>query len=115
MWGDGALGYSVMEFDTYKRHGVNVIALCGNDACWGQIERDQTTWLGDPVSNVLEYSPYEKIAQALGGEGLCISSPKEDIKQYINTAQNIVKANGKSVLLNVLLGKSSFRDGSISV
>ena len=115
MWGDGALGYSVMEFDTYKRHGVNVIGLCGNDAWWGQIERDQTTWLGDPVSNVLEYSPYEKIAQALGGEGLCISSPKEDIKQYINTAQNIVKANGKSVLLNVLLGKSSFRDGSISV
>ena len=42
LWGDGALGYSVMEYDTFKRHSVNVIGLCGNDACWGQIERDQT-------------------------------------------------------------------------
>eukprot|EP00943_MAST-04B_sp_MAST-4B-sp1_P001409 g1409.t1 len=113
LWGDGALGYSVMEYDTYKRHGVNIIGLCGNDACWGQIERDQTTWLGDPVSNVLEYSPYEKIAQALGGEGLCVSSPKEDLQQYVQTVQNIAKS--KPVLLNVLLGKSNFREGSISV
>ena len=114
LWGDGALGYSVMEYDTFKRHSVNVIGLCGNDACWGQIERDQTNLLGDPVSNVLEYSPYEKIAVALGGEGLCMSSPEEDLEQYIRSAQHTVSAAGKPVLLNALLGKSDFRDGSIS-
>ena len=70
--------------------------------------------MGDPVSNVLEYSPYEKIAVALGGEGLCMSSPEEDLEQYIRSAQHTVSAAGKPVLLNALLGKSDFRDGSIS-
>lgn len=38
-WGDGACGFSLMEFDTYRRFGVPVIAVIGNDACWNQIHR----------------------------------------------------------------------------
>lgn len=46
LWGDGSVGYSVAEYDTFKRHGVPIIALVGNDACWSQIERDQVPILG---------------------------------------------------------------------
>ena len=43
-----------------------------------------------------------------------MSSPEEDLEQYIRSAQHTVSAAGKPVLLNALLGKSDFRDGSIS-
>jgi acetolactate synthase-like protein len=114
LWGDGALGYSIMEYDTFARHNIPVIGLCGNDACWGQIEREQTPWLGTPLSNVLEYSPYENIVKSLGGQGYCISSPKESIERVVRLAQEDAK-NGKPVLINALLGRSNFREGSISV
>ena len=115
LWGDGACGYSIMEYDTFARHGVNVIGLVGNDACWGQIEREQTPWLGDPVSNVLKYSPYENIAASLGGKGYCLRSPEDDIGQVVRQAQADAAAGGAPVLINALLGRSNFREGSISV
>ena len=41
VYGDGSLGYSLAEFDTYSRHKLPVTALVGNDACWSQIVREQ--------------------------------------------------------------------------
>ncbi len=32
--GDGAFGFSGMEFDTLSRHGVNVVAVVGNNGIW---------------------------------------------------------------------------------
>ncbi|HKK03160.1 MAG TPA: thiamine pyrophosphate-binding protein, partial [Gammaproteobacteria bacterium] len=40
MYGDGSLGYSLIEFDSYVRHGLAPIAIIGNDACWAQIARE---------------------------------------------------------------------------
>ena len=37
VYGDGSVGYSLPEFDTFVRHNVPVIALVGNDASWQQI------------------------------------------------------------------------------
>jgi acetolactate synthase-like protein len=51
LWGDGSAGYSLMEFDTFARHRVPVVALVGNDACWTQIEREQTPMFQDSVSS----------------------------------------------------------------
>ena len=42
---DGSAGYSIAEYDTFTRHGVNVIGVVGNDACWTQIEREQLPML----------------------------------------------------------------------
>ena len=33
--GDGAFGFSGMEFDTFARHGVNVVGVMGNNGIWG--------------------------------------------------------------------------------
>ena len=50
MYGDGSLGYSLIEFDTYHRHKTPVIAVIGNDACWTQICREQVPILGSRVA-----------------------------------------------------------------
>ena len=52
IWGDGASGYGLMEFDTFVRHRVPVIAVVGNDASWAQIAREQVKMLGDDVATV---------------------------------------------------------------
>ncbi|XP_014749281.1 PREDICTED: acetolactate synthase-like protein [Sturnus vulgaris] len=56
LYGDGSLGFSLMEFDTFVRHKVAVIALVGNDAGWTQISREQLPLLGSAVGCRLSYS-----------------------------------------------------------
>jgi acetolactate synthase-1/2/3 large subunit len=56
LFGDGALGYGLQEFDSFVRHGVPVIAVVGNDAGWSQIARDQVEYLHDDVGTVLARS-----------------------------------------------------------
>jgi acetolactate synthase-like protein len=113
LWGDGAAGYSIAEFDTMNRHGANVIALIGNDACWGQIERDQTNWFGSSVSCDLEYTKYEMVAEGFGGRGMCLRSPEEVVSGF-EDARRRAKEEGKPVLINALIGRTKFREGSIS-
>ena len=50
IYGDGSLGYSIAEFDTFARHKLPVIAVVGNDACWTQICREQVPLLGSSVA-----------------------------------------------------------------
>lgn len=33
LWGDGSVGYSVAEFDTFKRHGVSGVCVGVMRAC----------------------------------------------------------------------------------
>ena len=74
IWGDGSAGYSIAEFDTFNRHGVGVIGLIGNDACWTQIEREQTPMFNDDVACPLEYTAYDKVAEGYGAQGLEITT-----------------------------------------
>lgn len=46
-----SFSFSLMEFDTLKRHKLPAIAIIGNDACWSQIARDQVPWFDSAVSN----------------------------------------------------------------
>uniref|UniRef100_A0A671R3L4 2-hydroxyacyl-CoA lyase 2 n=1 Tax=Sinocyclocheilus anshuiensis TaxID=1608454 RepID=A0A671R3L4_9TELE len=110
VYGDGSLGYSVAEFDTFTRHKTPVIALVGNDACWSQISREQVPMLG---SNRLWY--YHIVADGYGGKGYLIGREDESqLDDIIKKAQKECR-EGKAVLLNVLIGKTNFREGSISV
>merc|ERR1712166_648761 len=115
IWGDGSAGYSIAEFDTYARHGCNnVIALVGNDACWTQIEREQTPMFGKSTATMLAYRDYDQIAKGYGGEGILVKTPGVDFQNVFKKARNYNK-QGKPVLINVHIGKSDFREGSISV
>ena len=113
IYGDGAFGYSMAEFDTFSRHNIPVIAIIGNDGGWTQIARDQVEIFNDPVATELGYSNYHEVIDKLGGIGYEISE-NDDIHDVIVEAKEHAKS-GNSVLINVKIGKTDFRKGSISV
>ena len=106
--------YSIAEFDTFTRHNIPVIGLVGNDACWSQIEREQTPMFGSPTACNLDYCAYDKVAEGYGGVGLCLQNPDDDIAAVMRKVQQICRT-GRPVLINALIGKSDFREGSLSV
>ncbi|XP_048358646.1 2-hydroxyacyl-CoA lyase 2 [Sphaerodactylus townsendi] len=115
LYGDGSLGFSVMEFDTFVRHKTPVIALVGNDACWSQISREQVPMLGSSVACNLDYLDYHVVAEGLGGKGFLLSRQNEEqMDDVIKAAQSECR-NGRPALINALIGKTNFRDGSIAV
>jgi acetolactate synthase-1/2/3 large subunit len=113
IYGDGAAAFSLMEFDTFVRHGLAPIALVGNDASWGQIAREQVPALGDAVGTELAPSDYHRVAEALGGRGLRIERP-EEIRPALEQARAWSR-DGHPVLVNARLARSDFRQGSISL
>ena len=113
LWGDGACGYGIAEFDTFVRHGIAVIAVVGNDAGWTQIAREQVKMLGDDVGTVLARTAYHAVARGFGAEGLEICSDAE-IAAVLARARSLAAA-GRPVLVNVWLDKTAFREGSISM
>jgi thiamine pyrophosphate-dependent acetolactate synthase large subunit-like protein len=76
VYGDGSVGYSLAEFDTFVRHKIPVIALVGNDASWAQIARDQVEILGDAVGTELRRTDYTPRPQGFGGVGIELRDPE---------------------------------------
>ena len=113
LWGDGSAGYSLAEFDTFVRHGLPVIAVVGNDACWTQIARDQLELLKDDVSVMLRHTEYHVVAQGYGGKGLYVES-LDQVGPALAEAKRLARA-GTPVLVNAKMGKTEFRKGSISM
>ena len=113
IFGDGACGYGLAEFDTFVRHGIPVIAVVGNDAGWTQIAREQVKMLHDDVATVLARSDYHLVAKAFGAEGILVKHMAE-VEPALAQARDLAK-QGKPVLLNVWLDKTEFREGSLSM
>lgn len=74
---------------------------------------DQVDILGTPLGTELAYTDYHKVAEGYGGVGLCVRTP-EEVEPPLIRAQQIAR-EGKPVLVNVWIGKSEFRKGSISI
>jgi acetolactate synthase-like protein len=113
VYGDGSSAYSLAEFDTFVRHGVAPIAVIGNDGAWAQIAREQVDMLGDDVGTVLRRSDYHVVAEGYGGVGLLLDDPTR-IDEVLDQAKALA-ASGKPVCINVHIGSSEFRKGSISM
>jgi thiamine pyrophosphate-dependent acetolactate synthase large subunit-like protein len=113
IYGDGSAGYSLMEYDTFKRHNLPVISVIGNDACWTQISRDQVDFLKSDCAMNLAHSDYEKIAQAFGGEGVKVD--KIDAFKSAALEAKAKSRNGVPFIINAIIGKTDFRKGSISM
>jgi acetolactate synthase-1/2/3 large subunit len=113
LYGDGSLGYSLIEFDSYVRHGMAPIAIIGNDACWAQIAREQVKMLKDDVGVRLARTDYHRAAEGLGGAGLVITRD-EDVAPILAQARELAAA-GTPVLVNVHLAETDFREGSLSI
>ena len=113
IFGDGACGYGLVEFDTFVRHGIPVIALVGNDAGWTQIAREQVKMLHDDVATVLARTAYHEVAAGFGAEGILVRKMSE-VQPALARARALARS-GKPVLVNVWLDKTEFREGSISM
>jgi acetolactate synthase-1/2/3 large subunit len=113
LFGDGACGWSLAEFEIFVRHGAPVIAVVGNDAGWTQIAREQTKTLGDDVGVTLSRAAYHDVAAAFGAEGILVRNDG-DIAAGLARARAAARA-GRPTLVNVWLDRSDFREGSISM
>ena len=57
-----------------------------------------------------------QVAQGYGAHGITVTKPEENLRSAIAEAQRVARGgNGRPVLLNVHIGKTDFREGSLSV
>lgn len=113
VFGDGACGFGLAEFDTFVRHRIPVIALVGNDAGWTQIAREQVKMLHDDVATVLARTDYHAVAAGFGAEGIVVRRG-EEVAPALRRAREIAR-RGKPVLVNAWLDHTAFREGSLSM
>ena len=76
--GDGAFGFSGMEWDTLVRHDVQVVSVIGNNGIWALEKHPMEMLYGYSV--VAELRPgtrYDEVVRALGGHGELVSTPGE--------------------------------------
>ncbi len=114
LYGDGSFGWSISEFDTFKRHKFGLIAIIGNDSCWHQMYRDQVRILKDTTATLLSKdTQYHKVIEGFGCKGYLATNINEFKNAFID-AQKYSK-NGIPVVINAIISKSTFREGSISL
>jgi len=100
--GDGAFGFSGMEFDTLARHGVPVVGVMGNNGIWGLEKHPMEFLYGYSVAADLRpETPYHEVVQALGCHGELVRSPAE-----LKPALERAFASGIPALVNVLTDPS---------
>eukprot|EP00128_Syssomonas_multiformis_P006260 Colp12_sorted_trinity150504_noHs@29751 len=113
IFGDGALGFSIAEFDTFARFKIGLIAVVGNDAGWTQMIRDQERLLNSAVACRLAPTDYHTVVEGFGGKGFVVSKP-EELPGVLQEAKKWA-AQGVPVLVNCLIARNNFREGAISV
>jgi acetolactate synthase I/II/III large subunit len=96
--GDGAFGFSGMEWDTLVRHNVPVVSVIGNNGIWALEKHPMEALYGYSV--VAELRPgtrYDDVVRALGGHGELVSAPAE-----LRPALERAFASGLPSVVNVL-------------
>jgi acetolactate synthase I/II/III large subunit len=96
--GDGAFGFSGMEFDTLARHGVNVVGVMGNNGIWALEKHPMEFLYGYSVAAELRPGTrYDQVVQALGCHGELVERP-QDVAPALERAFSA----GVPALVNVL-------------
>ncbi len=96
--GDGAFGFSGMEWDTLVRHDIQVVSVIGNNGIWALEHHPMMALYGYSV--VAELRPgtrYDEVVRALGGHGELVSAPGE-LRPALDRAFN----SGLPAVVNVL-------------
>ena len=84
--GDGAFGFSGMEYDTLARHGVDVVGVMGNNGIWALEKHPMEFLYGYSVAAELRPGTrYDRMVEALGGHGELVERP-EDVKGALERA-----------------------------
>ncbi len=96
--GDGAFGFSGMEFDTMARHNLPIVAVMGNNGIWALEHHPMKFLYGYSLAAELRpETRYDEVVSALGCHGELVRSPDE-----LRPALERAFASGKPALVNVL-------------
>jgi acetolactate synthase-1/2/3 large subunit len=96
--GDGAFGFSGMEFDTMARHNLPVVAVMGNNGIWALEHHPMKFLYGYSLAAELRpETRYDEVVAALGCHGELVRTPAE-----LRPALDRAFASGKPALVNVL-------------
>jgi len=100
--GDGAFGFSGLEFDTLIRHRAKVVAVMGNNGIWGLEKHPMEFVYGYSVAAELRPGVrYDQVVAALGGHGELVERPQE-----LRGALERAFAADRPALVNVLTDPS---------
>jgi len=96
--GDGAFGFSAMEFDTMVRHRIPVVCVVGNNGIWALEKHPMQNMLGMSIAaDLAPHTRYDKVVEALGGYGEMVERPEE-----IRPALERAFASGLPACVNVI-------------
>jgi acetolactate synthase-1/2/3 large subunit len=96
--GDGAFGFSGMEFDTMARHGIPVVGVIGNNGIWALEHHPMKFLYGYSVAAELRpETRYDQVAEALGCHSELVREPDE-----LGPALERAFESGQPALVNVL-------------
>ncbi|HKT74074.1 MAG TPA: thiamine pyrophosphate-binding protein [Steroidobacteraceae bacterium] len=97
--GDGSLGFQIMEFDTYVRHGLPIVTIVLNNAAWGMsISGQHAMWQGKDVAVRLNPTRYDLVAEACGGYGELVTKPSD-----LEAAYRRALAANRPACVNVMM------------
>ncbi|OBF61628.1 hypothetical protein A5753_16685 [Mycobacterium sp. 852002-51971_SCH5477799-a] len=96
--GDGAFGFSGMEWETLVRHNVPVVSVIGNNGIWGLEKHPMEALYGySVVAELRAGTRYDEVARALGGHGELVAAPGE-----LRPALDRAFGSGLPAVVNVL-------------
>jgi len=96
--GDGAFGFSGMEFDTMARHEIPVVAIIGNNGIWALEHHPMKFLYGYSMAAELRQGTrYDEVTEALGCEAKLVSEPAG-----LRPALERAFESGNPTLVNVL-------------
>jgi acetolactate synthase-1/2/3 large subunit len=98
MLGDGAIGFSLGEWDTLARHGVAVVGVVGNNGIWALEKHPMEFLYGySVIADLTPETRYDEVAVALGCDGSLVREPSE-----LRPALEAALGSGRPTLVNVL-------------
>ena len=100
--GDGAFGFSGLEFDSMVRHNLPIVGVMGNNGIWALEKHPMEFLYGYSLAAELRPATrYDEVVSALGGHGELVHNPAE-----LGPALDRAFASGKPALVNVLTDPS---------
>jgi acetolactate synthase I/II/III large subunit len=78
LFGDGAAGFAMGDFDSLVRHDINCTIVIGNNGIWGLEKHPMQAIFGyDVVADLRPGTRYDEVMVALGGGGEIVERPDE--------------------------------------
>jgi acetolactate synthase-1/2/3 large subunit len=101
--GDGAFGFSAMEFDTLVRHRIPIVCVIGNNGIWALEKHPMLRMLDTSIAaDLAPRTRYDKVVDALGGYGELVERPV-DIRPALERAFK----SGVPACINVICDASA--------